>query len=80
MLCKEGRVEGAIYKGVWLIPRSAKKPEDPRRINKKRDDMDSNIRGILVYGYRVFVYQASTFDVRNLPRFVAFCKKCNDRL
>ena len=47
MLCKEGRVEGAIYKGVWLIPRSAKKPKDPRRINKKRDDMDSNIRGIL---------------------------------
>ena len=34
VLCKEGRVDGAVYKGVWLIPGDAKKPEDPRRIRK----------------------------------------------
>ncbi len=32
ILCKEGRVDGAVYKGVWLIPDTAKKPEDPRRV------------------------------------------------
>ena len=31
-LCKNGRIEGAIYKGVWLIPANAEKPEDPRRL------------------------------------------------
>lgn len=32
LLCSEGRVEGAVKKGkTWLIPKDAKKPEDPRR-------------------------------------------------
>lgn len=32
--CKEGRIEGAIFMGrMWMIPRDAKKPEDPRRIH-----------------------------------------------
>lgn len=39
VLCKEGRVEGAVYKGVWLIPADAKKPEDPRR-SKKHNTID----------------------------------------
>lgn len=34
VLCKSGRIEGAVYKGVWLIPAGAEKPEDPRRIRK----------------------------------------------
>ena len=38
VLCKEGRVEGAVYKGVWLIPADAKKPEDPRRVRKNNSD------------------------------------------
>ena len=38
VLCKEGRVNGAIYKGVWLIPADAKKPEDPRRSKKQREN------------------------------------------
>lgn len=37
VLCKEGRVDGAVYKGVWLIPGDAKKPEDPRRSRKQND-------------------------------------------
>ena len=33
--CKEGRIEGAIFMGrMWMIPRDAKKPGDPRRIHK----------------------------------------------
>lgn len=36
VLCKEGRVDGAVYKGVWLIPADAKKPEDPRREKKNK--------------------------------------------
>lgn len=31
ILCKEGRIEGAIFKGIWLIPVDAKKPDDPRK-------------------------------------------------
>ena len=31
ILCKEGRVDGAVFKGIWLIPSDAKKPEDPRK-------------------------------------------------
>ena len=35
--CKEGRIEGAVLRGrMWLIPEGAKKPENPRRIHKKR--------------------------------------------
>lgn len=34
--CKEGRLEGAIIKGkTWLIPADSKKPEDPRKRQKK---------------------------------------------
>lgn len=33
VLCKEGRVEGATLVGrMWMIPKDAKKPEDPRRV------------------------------------------------
>lgn len=31
ILCKEGRIAGAIFKGIWLIPSDAKKPDDPRK-------------------------------------------------
>ena len=35
--CKERRIEGAVLKGkTWLIPENTKKPEDPRRVRKKR--------------------------------------------
>ena len=33
--CKEGRIEGAIYKGIWLIPDTTPKPEDARKVRKK---------------------------------------------
>ena len=34
--CKEGRIDGAVFKGkTWLIPENTKKPEDPRRVQKK---------------------------------------------
>ena len=34
-LCIEGRIEGAVHKGnMWLIPADAKKPDDPRRVQK----------------------------------------------
>ena len=36
ILCKEGRVDGAVYKGVWLIPADAEKPDDPRRLKKQK--------------------------------------------
>ena len=33
ILCKEGRVDGAVLRGrMWMIPSDAKKPEAPRRI------------------------------------------------
>lgn len=36
LLCSQGRVNGATMKGkTWLIPENAKKPEDPRRVQKK---------------------------------------------
>lgn len=35
--CKEGRIDGAVLKGkTWLIPENTEKPEDPRRVQKKR--------------------------------------------
>ena len=34
MYCKEGRINGAMLKGsIWLIPKDAKKPHDPRKHN-----------------------------------------------
>lgn len=38
ILCKEGRVDGAIFKGIWLVPDNAEKPGDPRKAHKKRND------------------------------------------
>lgn len=35
ILCKEGRIDGAIFKGIWLIPENAKKPTDPRKEIKR---------------------------------------------
>lgn len=36
ILCKEGRVEGAMLKGkTWLIPEGVEKPIDPRKERKK---------------------------------------------
>ena len=35
LLCTEGRVNGAIKKGfMWLIPETATKPVDPRKIRE----------------------------------------------
>lgn len=40
LLCSQGRVEGATMKGkTWLIPDRANKPEDPRRIQKSRQQI-----------------------------------------
>ncbi len=37
--CKEGRIEGAFLLGrMWLVPKDAKKPEDPRRVRKMGQD------------------------------------------
>ena len=31
-LCKDGRIDGAVQKsGIWLIPHTAKKPENMKR-------------------------------------------------
>ena len=35
ILCKEGRIEGAVNKGIWLIPDTASKPADARKVRKK---------------------------------------------
>ena len=38
-LCREGRVEGAVFAAnTWLVPKDAKKPEDPRRVRKMGQD------------------------------------------
>ena len=35
LLCNEGRVEGAVKKGLmWLIPEKAQKPADSRKRGK----------------------------------------------
>lgn len=37
LLCSEGRVEGAVKKGkTWLLPKNAKKPDDPRKNRNKK--------------------------------------------
>jgi DNA adenine methylase len=37
--CKEGRIEGSFLMGrMWLIPKDAKKLEDPRRVRKMGQD------------------------------------------
>ena len=36
VFCKEGRVKGAVLIGrMWMIPKDAEKPIDPRRIMNK---------------------------------------------
>ena len=42
VLCRRGRIEGAVYKGVWLIPADAEKPEDPRRVRKAYTNKKTN--------------------------------------
>ena len=38
-LCREGRVEGAVFAAnTWLVPKDAKKTEDPRRVRKMVQD------------------------------------------
>lgn len=40
ILCGEGRVEGAIQKGIlWLIPSNTQKPQELRRGRKKQRDI-----------------------------------------
>lgn len=40
ILCGEGRVEGAIQKGIlWLIPSNTQKPQELRRGRKKQGDV-----------------------------------------
>ena len=35
ILCKQGKIEGAILRGhTWFVPKNAKKPEDHRRKSK----------------------------------------------
>ena len=39
--CKQGRIDGAIIRGrMWLIPEKAEKPDDPRRMRKKKNSKD----------------------------------------
>ena len=41
VLCKEGRIGGAILKGnIWLIPSYAIKPTDPRKVKKEGNKED----------------------------------------
>ena len=35
VLCNQNRIQGAVKKGIWLIPKDAEKPADPRNIKKK---------------------------------------------
>lgn len=40
VFCKEGRVQGAVLIGrMWMIPKDAEKPIDPRRIMNKEEDL-----------------------------------------
>ena len=43
-LCKNGRIEGAVYKGVWLIPVNAEKPEDPIPVNAEKPEDPRHVR------------------------------------
>ena len=36
ILCKEGRIDGAVLKGkTWLVPAKTKKPENMRKVPRK---------------------------------------------
>jgi len=40
-LCREGRIEGAVFAAnTWLVPKNAKKPDDPRRVRNMGQDKD----------------------------------------
>ena len=42
VLCKEGRVGGAVLKGnMWLIQSDAIKPLDPRKVKKEEGKVDN---------------------------------------
>lgn len=42
--CKEGRIEGAVLKGrMWMIPESAAKPKDPRKIKNRNRGVNGGI-------------------------------------
>ena len=44
VFCKEGRVQGAVLIGrMWMIPKDAEKPIDPRRIMNKEEDLSDII-------------------------------------
>ena len=44
VFCKEGRVKGAVLIGrMWMIPKYAEKPIDPRRIMNKEEDLSDII-------------------------------------
>lgn len=44
VFCKEGRVKGAVLIGqMWMIPKDAEKPIDPRRIMNKEEDLSDII-------------------------------------
>ena len=41
--CKEGRIPGAIQKSkMWLVPADAKKPIDPRKVRKIKNEKKNN--------------------------------------
>ena len=47
ILCGEGRVEGAIQKGIlWLIPSNTQKPQELRRGRKKQGDIIKRVTRI----------------------------------
>ena len=44
VFCKEGRVTGAVLIGrMWMVPKDAEKPIDPRRIMNKEEDLSDII-------------------------------------
>ena len=41
--CQEGRVEGAVFKGaMWLLPSTAEKPIDPRKLRKRMESKNES--------------------------------------
>ena len=44
ILCKEGRIEGVVNKGIWLIPDTTPKHEDARKVRKKGPHQEYNYK------------------------------------
>ena len=45
VLCQEGRIDGAVKKSrMWLIPDTAKKPEDGRHVRYLGQHKDQTIK------------------------------------